>query len=333
MKNKYKLNFNFILPLSNKGLRRIIYVFIVVAWLFIIVSGIAIGHNTDKKDPVDSTEQSTEPNTSDAAPVAASVLGTTKTFQIQNSEMNYGDLILVNYQYMCAYDSTELVPMLENSQYNYTVSDYEVTLKDGVFQKADELLGTFENSYSSDLLVACGYRSKEVQESLYNDKVERDGVEEADKWVAKPGYSEHQTGYAFDLSLMSDGITYEYTGEGDYAWINQNCYKYGFIVRYPVDKASITHIEYEPWHFRYVGVPHAEYIYNNSICFEEYIDLLHTKTIDTPLVINTSEQTSYAVYYQSCDSLATSTQLIVPADKEYTVSGDNVSGFIITVKI
>lgn len=126
-----------------------------------------------------------------------------------------------------------------------------------------------------DPVVTSGYRTMDKQQQLYDDKVnaylnegysQKDAEAEANKWVALPGYSEHHTGLAVDINAR-DG-----SSEKVYQWLEKNCYKYGFILRYPDDKTEITGINYEPWHFRYVGYDAAEYIYEQGITFEEYIE-------------------------------------------------------------
>lgn len=119
--------------------------------------------------------------------------------------------------------------------------------------------------YSAKLV--SGYRSYYTQESIYNSYIKRWGQEYTDKVSARPGHSEHQTGLAFDVGVLSSD--YAYTPEGK--WVTNNCAKYGFIIRYPKGKESITGYNYEPWHIRYVGVEVATYIMQNNITLEEYL--------------------------------------------------------------
>lgn len=125
-------------------------------------------------------------------------------------------------------------------------------------------------------VVASGYRTTEKQQSLMDEKIaafesEGDSPAEAktaaEAWVALPGTSEHQLGMAVDIN--ADGI--HSTGEAVYQWLNQNSYKYGFILRYPADKTDLTGISNEPWHYRYVGVTAAAEIHQQGICLEEYL--------------------------------------------------------------
>lgn len=114
-----------------------------------------------------------------------------------------------------------------------------------------------------------GYRSYDSQERIYNGYVQRDGKDEADTYSARPGHSEHQTGLALDLNTID--LAFENTSE--FAWVSENCYKYGFIIRYPKGKESITGYQYEPWHLRYLGVETATAVYNSGLCLEEYLGI------------------------------------------------------------
>lgn len=113
-----------------------------------------------------------------------------------------------------------------------------------------------------------GYRSYYTQKTIYNNYVNRDGVSKADTYSARPGSSEHQTGLASDINTASSAAHFENTKE--YAWLINNSYKYGFILRYLKDKTFITGYKYEPWHYRYVGVDAAKIIKEKNITYEEY---------------------------------------------------------------
>lgn len=120
------------------------------------------------------------------------------------------------------------------------------------------------------------YRSFEYQTDLYNKYVKRDGVEEADRYSARPGYSEHQTGLAFDIGEVNKEQDWASTrfGETDAGkWLAENAHLYGFILRYPEGKETITGYMYEAWHFRYVGEEIAKDIYENNITLEEYLGI------------------------------------------------------------
>ena len=122
-----------------------------------------------------------------------------------------------------------------------------------------------------NIYISSGFRSYTYQKTLYNNYVNRDGVVAADTYSARAGHSEHQSGLAFDVNTIND--SFANTEEGK--WLNDNCYKYGFILRYPKGKSDETGYQYEPWHFRYVGVELAEKLYNNGnwITVEDYFGI------------------------------------------------------------
>lgn len=113
---------------------------------------------------------------------------------------------------------------------------------------------------------ASGYRSYQYQVDLYNRYVERDGKEAADTYSARPGYSEHQTGLTSDINIIDD--SFEKTAA--FRWLQDNSYKYGFILRFPKDKEHITGYKYESWHYRYVGKKVAKQIHEEDLTLEEY---------------------------------------------------------------
>lgn len=169
---------------------------------------------------------------------------------------------------------------------NYIPKDYKVkllTLSNGkkvdarIYPKLQEMFDAARTS-GINLHVAEGYRSEEEQEDLMEEKIEsfiEEGKSEGEakklarKWVALPGTSEHQLGLAVDINSRIS------TPSGPlYSWLANNSYKYGFILRYPPNKVSITGVKYEPWHFRYVGKSAAAEIHKQGICLEEYIENL-----------------------------------------------------------
>lgn len=139
-----------------------------------------------------------------------------------------------------------------------------------------------------------GYRSYERQEQIYNNNVRTRGTAQTDKVSAVPGSSEHQTGLAIDVSSASANYELEKffgnTAEGK--WLKKNCYKYGFIIRYPKGKSEITGYSYEPWHIRYVGRNLAKHLKKTKMTLEEYYQLT---TIDNAVAADPVEDIDTAV--------------------------------------
>lgn len=120
-----------------------------------------------------------------------------------------------------------------------------------------------------NLFICSGFRSYSTQKTLYNNYVARDGKAEADRYSARPGHSEHQTGLGFDINKANSS----FEGTPEALWLAANCHKYGFIIRYPQGKEHITGYIYEPWHVRYLGVDTATAVYNSGLCLEEYLGI------------------------------------------------------------
>lgn len=119
------------------------------------------------------------------------------------------------------------------------------------------------------LRIVSGFRSYDVQASLYESYCYERGREAADTFSARPGHSEHQSGLAMDINSVYD--SFAFTDEAK--WMEKNCHKYGFIIRYPKDKEAITGYKYESWHIRYIGKELAKKLYNRGITLEEYFDI------------------------------------------------------------
>lgn len=217
----------------------------------------------------------------------------------------------------------------------YQISSTDIELDSFVLSRLNEMCETFfELSGEGGLLVKSAFRSYESQQEIFDYRVERDGEEEALKYVAKPGESEHHTAMAFDMSVYKDGVNTYIQDEEDYVWIYENAHKYGFVLRYPESKSDITGISYEAWHFRYVGVPHAYYMYKEGLVLEEYLELLKSEHAYDSIHLNVEcdDGHEYEIYYVPARADGTA-DIILPAGYEYTVSGNNTDGFIVTVTV
>ena len=143
-------------------------------------------------------------------------------------------------------------------------------------EAADAIANMFNAANAEGIypVVTTAYRGEDFQRQLYDNYVNRDGQEAADTYSSRPGYSDHQTGLAADISWASNGYNlnrdFENTAEGQ--WLAQHAHEYGFVMRYPDGKQDITGYMYEPWHFRYIGVEEATALYNTdpNMTMEEY---------------------------------------------------------------
>ena len=120
-----------------------------------------------------------------------------------------------------------------------------------------------------DIFIGSPYRSYQFQEKVYNSMVSGYGKEYADALSARPGHSEHQSGYTIDCNTIDN--TFADTPAGQ--WLAEHAHEYGFIIRYPKGKENITGYAYESWHIRYVGIEHATNMYEQGLTLEEYLDV------------------------------------------------------------
>ena len=247
---------------------------------------------------------------------------------MNESEISKGALVLVNggHPWSTA-DAPDLVSIYDNKDTSYFVRDMNVLIDRSVMTPLNELMRAFYEATGIDNVnIVSGYRSYDEQQNLYNTSVREDGAAHAAMFVAQPGCSEHHTGLAVDFAIYYDdtGASDDFDGSGAYGWMTDTGWQYGFILRYPESKSTVTNIGHEPWHYRYVGAVHAFYMKEQDLCLEEYISLLYQYPYDGDHLNIECLGKSYEIYY--CPGTA----VYVPGQGVYTVSGNNIDGFIVT---
>ena len=169
------------------------------------------------------------------------------------------------------------------NKYNYLRDDFvpnnlvEMTTpysKEGIYlveEARDNFYKLVDKAKEEGLTIRAisAYRGYTYQKRLYDKYVEADGVNKADTYSARPGFSDHQTGLAIDVDNTISSFE-NFTNTKEYQWMLDNSYKYGFILRYPSGKESITTYQFEPWHYRYVGLKLAKKIKASNLTFDEY---------------------------------------------------------------
>lgn len=239
-----------------------------------------------------------------------------------------GNLILVNNWTKFHFpdnQAEQLSCILEERTDSYVVRDSTVLLMPEALQALNDMMDAFRAQGSrKSVQIIAGHRTTEYQQHLFDQSAERNGLEHAKKYVAQPGCSEHHTGLVVDMGTM-DGEFME--SSDDYVWITEHCQEYGWVVRYESGKEEITGIWDEPWHFRYVGIPHATEMVRQGYCLEEYIDYLKNFPLDGEHLIIDCTTGKYEVWYAQGD------ETYLPDNKLYTVSGNNTDGVIVTCQI
>ncbi len=193
-------------------------------------------------------------------------LDTTFYENYESTDTSKDTLMIVNKHYKIEnnYKPDNLVTVLSEH-------GYPNKIRADVYEEFKKMYNAAKNDNVS-IFIASPYRSYSDQNALYTYYVNTDGKQNADTYSARPGFSEHHTGLAMDL-IPEYGLDLDTFENSDgFKWMQENAYKYGFILRYPKDKEYITGYIYEPWHYRYVGINAATTIKNEGLTFEEYYE-------------------------------------------------------------
>lgn len=181
---------------------------------------------------------------------------------------------------------------------------------------------------AGEIVPVSGWRSAEEQQEIWDGSTRENGAEFTRKYVALPGCSEHQTGLAIDLALRADSIDFirpEFPYDGICGRFRALAADYGFVERYKSGKEDITGIAAEPWHFRYVGRPHARIMCDMGFCLEEYVEYLRSYPYPERLLEVRGE------IYEAEVGFAGARDALGLPDAPYQVSGNNVDGYIYTL--
>lgn len=238
---------------------------------------------------------------------------------LSRDAIHRGTLILVNAGHKVAWDTPEgLLTVGADVQ----LERQAATLLEELMQE----IGGWES-----IVPVSGWRSMAEQQAIWDSCLQESGPEYTRTYVAVPGHSEHQTGLAIDLGLRQEHIDFicpEFPDTGICGQFKQRAADYGFILRYPAEKECITGIGCEPWHFRYVGVPHARIMVENHQTLEEYTEYI--KQFDSPLHPYCIRIRGRAIYvsYTPAKSEETTVEVIETAPCQ--ISGNNVDGFVLT---
>lgn len=183
-------------------------------------------------------------------------------------------LVLVNKNYALdsSYAPSDLV--LPNVLVLGHEQNKTLYLREEASQHLEQLFSAAEQEAGLIFLARSGYRSYETQVSLYQRYVDQNGQEAADRFSARAGHSEHQTGLAIDVTAdsVNGQLTTEFGKTAEGIWLKDNAHRFGYIIRYLEGRESETGYQYEPWHIRYVGVEAATEIYENNWILEQYLN-------------------------------------------------------------
>lgn len=230
------------------------------------------------------------------------------------SKLNSGSLVIINNEHPAdGNTSSGMVSLLKNKSENYSLINESIKLNQEAADALNEMMAAYNSETGLSDFIVYGT----------NDTFTGEGS------LCPEYFPESVTGKTIDLAVLSYGSPIEYDGKDAEGWIVDNCHDYGFIVRYPQGKEMATGHEYCPWHLRYVGQPHAALMNEKGLCLEEYIEFLKNYTYGNALVYSFND-VEYEIYTSEAVGETVSTR--VPISGNYTISGDNIGTYIITVE-
>ncbi len=230
--------------------------------------------------------------------------------EIPVEQIYQGNLLLVNRKHPVHDESikSDVINLYARKELvkGYRLFNSETYLSEDIASKFSNMVLDAEEDEVSSFLITSGFRGFDEQTKLYKEM--------GSNRAMPAGYSEHNLGLSLDVGSTQGKM--EVAPEGE--WIAENAWKYGFTLRYPEDKTDITGIMNEPWHIRYVGLPHSAIMKEKNFVLEEYLGYLSA----------TVNGQKYEVFYYP---VTENTTINVPANLRYEVSGNNTDGVIVTV--
>lgn len=238
------------------------------------------------------------------------------SIHITKDQVYKGNLLLVNKEYAVPKQGADLKNIrlsgTKELSSRFNLADNTVQLTELMAERLAVMFEAAEEDGVKHFRINSGYRSEKEQKQLFKQM--------GDQYAMPAGFSEHNTGLSVDIGSTLMEMSKAPEGE----WLQKNSWQYGFILRYPKSKTEITGIRYEPWHFRYVGLPHSAIMQQKNLVLEEYLDELKEKR---SMTVKVGNQRYELLYYPVSED----TTVQVPAKGRYEVSGDNRGGIIVTV--
>lgn len=284
---------------------------------------------------------------SDSSQKADEKMFETKYEKMDNSAVkNTGFILLDNKDHAYVSDGSDFVPIYQylfdsNGEQIMTTSSTNISGNKDMMVHLNAMIGDFVSATSLKTIMVLNasymYDSK-LYKTQYDVPAEDTKEKQSDAQQSRAtssGCYEHLSGLAVDFQLyeIDKGTFPEYTGEGSYAWINENCWKYGFVLRYPDNKQDVTGVAGKKNHYRYVGAAYAQIMHENDLALEELYGFLDKYSYEKPLTFTTPDGKQKMVYSVKLDEEKGSTTVPIPdtgrSDMSYEISGNDMGSIYI----
>ncbi|MEH7237629.1 VanY-A/VanY-F/VanY-M family D-Ala-D-Ala carboxypeptidase [Bacillus sp. JJ1562] len=238
-----------------------------------------------------------------------------QTIEITEDHIYQGNLLLVNKVYPVHQMSitSDVINLFTQNELidGYELLNSDIDLSTDLVGKFSKMVAAAEKEGVSNFIITSGFRNFAEQSALYQEK--------GSAYALPAGYSEHNLGLSLDIGSTQNKMAVAPEGK----WIEKNAWKYGFVLRYPEDKVDITGIQFEPWHIRYVGLPHSAIMKERNFVLEEYLAFLKDEKHITVRMNNKK----YTITYYPIPEIKT---IDLPKDRYFEISGNNMDGVIVT---
>jgi D-alanyl-D-alanine carboxypeptidase len=284
-------------------------------WGFLIIFFLCLGLAAVKIVPFFQDKPNIEPFEDDNVDSLVES-GDIQKVKVTENQIHQGNLLLVNHDHAVDPENikSDIVNLASHKELikGFSLFDNKTYLSEEIARKFSDMLLDAKEERDFNFFITSGFRDFDEQNELYQEM--------GSNRALPAGHSEHNLGLSLDVGTTQTIM--EKAPEGK--WIKKNAWKYGFVVRYPEDKTDITGIQNEPWHIRYVGLPHSAIMEEKGFVLEEYLDYLKEKKKVSAMV----EGGNYTIsYYPFSEGMT----INIPKNHEYEISGDNVNGVIVTV--
>lgn len=237
------------------------------------------------------------------------------TIRVHKEQVYDGNLLLIDRDHAVPREGAvePTVKLIKHKELTkgFGLLDNTVRLSPDLTRKFGEMVSAAAQDGVDHFLISSGYRDEDEQKELY----EQMGAQRA----MPAGHSEHNLGLSLDIGSSLKEMNKAPEGK----WLADNAWRYGFIQRYPKDKTDVTGIMYEPWHFRYVGLPHSAVMQEKDLTLEQYLAYLKKHSISTSIGGRTYEIFYFPIFKDK--------SIRVPVTGSYEISGNNEDGIIVTV--
>lgn len=235
--------------------------------------------------------------------------------EVTVDQIYQGNLLLVNQEYPVRKTSikSDIVHLHSHPELTkeYGLTN-DIQLSQEIGREFSKMIAAANKEGVRNFTITSGFRGFEEQGMLYKQM--------GSDYALPAGYSEHNLGLSLDVGSTQMKMADAPEGK----WVEENAWKFGFILRYPKDKTEVTGIQYEPWHIRYVGLPHSAIMNEKNMVLEEYLDYLREEKV---ISVSMQGENYTIIYYPITED----TKLEVPRNTHYEISGNNMDGVIVTV--